>query len=275
MLKRTYLNKQKVSAFLTGLINNEALTGGLGCDFWRNVSFLSIQGGGNSQREMLALFDEFLQSNCGFGIPDCGQSSETFVYIDDCIFTGNRVKKDLTAWIKSSAPVKATIHIITISFARGGQWYANGKIEAAATEAKKDIDVHWWRILELEDRKRYLNTSDLLKPRSLGEDPLVAEYVKSLKYGPIFRSVDGVGEHAYFSSEVARALLEQEFLKAGVRIRQMCPNLNEFQRPLGNMVLESLGFGAMVVTFRNCPNNTPLAFWAGDPWYPLFARRAN
>ena len=60
-----------------------------------------------------------------------------------------------------------------------------------------------------------------------------------------------------------------------MRIRKMCPYLNENQRPLGNMVLKSLGFGSMIVTFRNCPNNTPLAFWAGDPWYPLFPRKVN
>lgn len=55
----------------------------------------------------------------------------------------------------------------------------------------------------------------------------------------------------------------------------MCPYLNEYQRPLGNMVLETLGFGSMLVTFRNCPNNSPLALWAGDPWYPLFPRKVN
>jgi hypothetical protein len=41
------------------------------------------------------------------------------------------------------------------------------------------------------------------------------------------------------------------------------------------MVLETLGFGSLIVTFRNCPNNTPLALWAGDPWYPLFPRITN
>jgi hypothetical protein len=44
---------------------------------------------------------------------------------------------------------------------------------------------------------------------------------------------------------------------------------------VGNMVLSTLGFGSTIVTFRNCPNNAPLAFWAGDPWYPLFPRKIN
>ena len=60
-----------------------------------------------------------------------------------------------------------------------------------------------------------------------------------------------------------------------MRIREMCPHLNQYQRPLGNMVLDTLGFGSMIVTFRNCPNNAPLALWTGDPWYPLFQRTTN
>lgn len=67
----------------------------------------------------------------------------------------------------------------------------------------------------------------------------------------------------------------KSLLDDGVKIRGMCPHLNKYQRPLGNMILETLGFGSTIVTFRNCPNNAPLAFWAGDPWYPLFPRKTN
>ena len=55
----------------------------------------------------------------------------------------------------------------------------------------------------------------------------------------------------------------------------MCPYLKESARPLGFSLLKTLGFGATVVTHRNCPNNCPLALWAGDPWYPLFRRKTN
>jgi hypothetical protein len=64
-------------------------------------------------------------------------------------------------------------------------------------------------------------------------------------------------------------------LVAGVRIRDMCPNLKENHHPLGYSVLKTLGFGALVVTYRNCPNNCPLAFWADWPWEPLFPRKTN
>ncbi|WP_439331430.1 phosphoribosyltransferase-like protein [Pseudomonas aeruginosa] len=85
----------------------------------------------------------------------------------------------------------------------------------------------------------------------------------------------GSGELKIFSSEQARNLIEQEFLTKGVLIRERCPNLGIRQRPLGNSVLETLGFGATFVSYRNCPNNAPLVFWVGDPWYPLFPRFTN
>jgi hypothetical protein len=69
--------------------------------------------------------------------------------------------------------------------------------------------------------------------------------------------------------------VEQQFLLKGIKIREQSPLLPKYMRPLGNMVLETLGFGSTFVTFRNCPNNAPLAFWAGDPWYPLFPRKTN
>ena len=142
-------------------------------------------------------------------------------------------------------------------------------------QAKKDVKLNWWRCIEVEDRKDHVNTSDVLRPRNLGDDPLVAKYAATLKYPPSLRTQDSIGEHKFFSCEQGRGIFEQEMLKTGAMIRNMCPLLGKYQRPLGNMVLETLGFGSTIVTFRNCPNNAPLALWAGNPWYPLFERKTN
>ncbi len=275
VLKQTYFNRNNVTAFLQALIGNEEITGGDPSEFWRGVKFFNKQGGGSSQREMVALVDEFLAERFGFTTKHCGENATTFVYLDDVVFTGNRVRTDVSTWIVNSAPSLVNLHVIVIAYHRGGQFYAKTKINEAATGAKKQIDVRWWRCIELEDRKNYINSSDVLRPRGLGNDPLVAAYASSLKFPPLFRTQSGRGEHEIYSSEEARNILEQELLKAGAKIRDMCPYLGKYQRPLGNMVLETLGFGSMIVSFRNCPNNAPLAFWAGDPWYPLFERKTN
>lgn len=275
VLRQTYFTKNRVTSFLRGLLKNEKLVGAEPCAFWKQVKFLRIQGGGNSQREMLSMLDSILLEECGIATAACGTEAKTFIYLDDVIFTGNRALKDLCAWVTSDAPKDATVQVITIAFHRGGQFYAKNKIDEAAATAKKNIKLSWWRCAELEDTKAHINTSDVLRPTSLPADPLVQAYAASLKYKPVLRHAGNRGEHEFFSSDEGRILLEQEMLKAGVNIRQMCPHLNVYQRPLGNMVLQTLGFGSLIVTFRNCPNNAPLALWAGDPWYPLFQRKTN
>ena len=224
---------------------------------------------------MLEMFGDALDSECDLRLEKCSGSSGTFVYLDDGIYTGNRILGDLRFWIESDAPDEATVKVVVIALHRGGKYYAKRELKRVSGSTQKTIKLEWWRRVTLEDRRIHTNTSDMLRPTEIPNDKSVREYAESLKYPPKLRKPGNLGKNRYFSSEAGRHLLEQEFLKAGVRIRDMCPYLNDYQRPLGNSVLETLGFGSLLVTFRNCPNNAPLALWAGDPWYPLFPRKTN
>jgi hypothetical protein len=277
VLKRTYIPRANVVDFLKTVLSDKKLASEKPCDFWKGVGILDIQKGGESQKEMVAMFSAIMKKTCRYDASVCKAGNGTFIYLDDVVFTGNRVLNDLRDWIAGAAPNTAHVHIVTMAYHRNGKWYAGNELTKAAKAAKKDISRTWWRFIELEDRKSEVNTSDVLRPRALPGDADVKAYAETFSndYPIAFRTADSVGEHKFFSSENGRALLEQELLRAGVHIRKICPKLGENQRPLGNMVLKSLGFGSMIVTFRNCPNNTPLAFWAGDPWYPLFPRKVN
>lgn len=275
VLQQTYFSKKRVMDFLRNLIYAENLAGNNPQGFWRSANFLDIQGGGNSQRDMLALFSEVLRSEFGFGIEACGQHNDVFIYLDDGIFTGNRVRYDLEAWIRNDASAQAEVHVVCIALHRGGYYYANQKIQEAILAAGKNIVITWWRAIELEDRRAYSDSSDVLRPTSIPDDQAVKDYVAGMQHKPTLRRAGNPGAAGLFSSDEAKILLEQEFLKTGVRIRQMCPNLKVTHRPLGYMKLEALGFGSLIVTYRNCPNNAPLVFWVDDPWYPLFPRITN
>jgi hypothetical protein len=274
VIRKTYLSKAMVTSFLRRLATNTKLVGTDPCAFWKNVDFLDIQQGGRSQSEMLALFSEALSASCGLVTTACGSGGGPYVYLDDAIFAGNRVRNDVIAWLPI-AHSGAKLHVIVMAYHRGGQYFAKKKIDEACEAAGKTLKVQWWRLVELEDRKSYISDADVLRPKSLPADPAVQSYIQSLKYPPTLRSGTSLGQAGFFASDGGRSLLEQELLKAGARIRQQSPLLGRFQRPLGNMILETLGFGSTLVTFRNCPNNCPLALWAGDPWYPLFPRRTN
>ena len=275
VLKRTYFSRDKAKELMSRLFRTERLVGDDPCRFWRGVRFLDIQGGGASQRAMLALFSKVLERECGFTVDDCGAEPCAYVYLDDASFSGNRLKHDLEAWVADDAPTEATVYIITIALHRYGRYYANREIHKAARSAGKSINLTWLRALYLEDRRAYTDSSDVLRPVSIPDDPAVQDYVAAMTHQPRLRTAGGVGGNSLFSSDTGRQTLEKEFLKAGVHIRQTSPNLNEYQRPLGSSGLETLGFGSLIVTFRNCPNNAPLALWAGDPWFPLFPRLTN
>ena len=275
VLKQTYFSRARTRKFLAGLFQTEKLVGGDPCAFWKGVKFLDIQGGGASQKEMLALFSKVLEKQCGIETAECGAAPHAFIYMDDAIFTGNRVRRDLEKWIAEQAPAEAKVHVITIALHSGGHYYANGKIKEALTATGKNVDLTWWRAIELEDRKAYTATSDVLRPVAIPDDEGVKAYVAAMRFPLKLRTAGNLGGNGIFSNDTGRQLLETEFLKAGVHIRQMCPYLNQYQRPLGNMILDTLGFGSLIVTFRNCPNNAPLALWAGDPWHPLFPRTTN
>lgn len=275
VFKKTYFSKEDVKEFLAGLVTAKKLVGPDPCSFWKDVEFLKIQGGGNSQREMLEMFDDILAEQCGLKSGDCGKNPAVYLYLDDAVFTGNRVKADLSSWIESDAPAEAKVHVVTIALHSGGDYYARTRIEKSAKTAGKKIEITWWRCINLENRKSYLYSSDVLSPTCLPDDPNVQSYVASLGYPQALRKQGGSSEYGVFSGEEGRHLLEQQFLMAGLHVRQMCPNLPETMRPLGASLLKTFGFGSTIVTFRNCPNNCPLVFWAGDPWYPLFPRSSN
>jgi hypothetical protein len=71
VLQRTYIPKRRVEEFLSTVLNSEKLAGKDPCAFWKTTGILDIQGGGNSQREMLELFDEVVKQTCGFGLRSC------------------------------------------------------------------------------------------------------------------------------------------------------------------------------------------------------------
>ena len=114
VLKNTYLNRGRVTGFLSSLVIAQKLAGDDPCGFWRSVKFLKIQGGGRSQKDMLALFDGFLKEHCGLSVDECGNGEATsFIYLDDVVYTGNRVFKDISAWLLAAAPAKSKVNVIT------------------------------------------------------------------------------------------------------------------------------------------------------------------
>jgi hypothetical protein len=274
VLKSTYFSAKRITEFLQGLASHPKFTDGDPTTFWKSAQLLNIQLRGASQSDLNKLLVKAVKAECGV-TPSVGSAGKgPFIYLDDAIFTGNHVRRDIEAWVNSSAPEKGDVHVVVLALHKGS-YYHRGKLEEAIKISGKAIKLHWWRCLQLEDRKKYINQSDVLRPRSCPADEAVKAYIDSLSYDVEFRAQDGIGNAKLFSAESGRHALEQALLIAGVKARTACPSLPPQHRPLGYHALEMLGFGSMIVTYRNCPNNAPIALWAGDPWYPLLPRRTN
>ncbi len=271
----TYFSQAKVQTFIDSIVVNAKFAGANPCEFWQGVNVLSLQTAGHSQKDMLTLLGDSLQRQCGLAMGLCGASPHTYLYLDDAVFSGGRVRSDIINWVKDTAPANAKLAVLVIGSHKLGEWYSAKTIREAAGAVGKAIDLSWWRVASYEDRKSEIRNSDVLRPIGIPDDALTQAYVAGLGAVPILRTVGGKSPIGIFSGETGRHLLEQEFLAAGVRVRNMCPHFDKYMRPLGRMMFESLGFGSTIVTYRNCPNNAPLVFWAGDPWYPLFPRKNN
>jgi hypothetical protein len=281
VLKQTYLTKTWVSRFLSKLVKNKDLAGADPCAFWSKANFLRIQQDGHSQEEMLELFDESLKKQCGITVADCGKPTGDYIYIDDVIFSGNRVGNDLATWIENDAPAKATVHVVVAAMHTLGEYFLENRMKKVIADSGKEINIKYWRAKNIENRKYFKNDSEVLWPTDVPDDPAVQAYMKKPHKFPLDPRKAG-GKLGPFSSEEGRQLLERELLIAGVAIRNFSQNPKDILRPLGFSAF-GLGFGSMIVTFRNCPNNCPLALWWGDPdadpghpfskWYPLHPRK--
>lgn len=282
VLDATYITRLNVEAFLKALVNNEALTGNDHCAFWKLANILNAQGNGNSQREMVAVFGSALKESCGLELTECGSPEGPHIYIDDGIFSGDRALQDLKQVVDHSQLDAMTVHVIVIALYAGGSYWLEKALKEHAQKLGKKLDLHIWRALELENRKAYRDSAEVLWPVAIPDVEAVANYASSQRYGFEPRTPGSTLTHPVFSGEEGRQLLEREMLIAGVHIRGFAANPKDIVRPLGYSRF-SLGFGATVVTFRNCPNNCPLAWWWGDPsapphsplsrWYPLFQRK--
>jgi hypothetical protein len=282
-LKQTYFARNTVAAFFANQIVHVGLAGASPCDFWKSAHVLDIQKHGHSQREIRHLFGLALKEKCGLELDVCGSPGGAYIYIDDVLFTGGRIGTDLTAWIADKGPAEFTLHVLVIATYRLGEWQCIERLKKAAADAGKKMHIQCWAALRLENRKARRDASEVLWPTAVPQEPALLAYLAEQQKFPFEPRKPGAKlEHGIFSSEAGRQLLEEQMLLAGMRIRAFSKNPNRALRPLGFSPF-GLGFGSMISTFRNCPNNAPLALWWGDPdapaghpfrsWRPLLPRK--
>jgi hypothetical protein len=197
-------------------------------------------------------------------------SGPRFIYLDDVLFTGDRIEKDVRAWLPQ-APPGAHMDILCL----GAHKYGRYQLERSLAEISRSrpggptFTIHDPQYA-LENRREQRDVSHVLWPTGL---PPGAEGYAAGSTG--FRPRTSSGFLGIFSSAANREVLEQAMLKAGMKIIGACREVWPALRPLGFGPF-GVGFGSTLLTWRNCPNNAPLAlWWSVNGWYPLVPRNTN
>ena len=124
-MKESYLSRSKADGFFKRVdYTTRNLTGSDPCSFWRTAQILDVQRQGNSQSEIRNVFSLELERVCGLSVEDCGLNSEpvVHVYLDDVLFSGDRIVADLTNWISLQSSTTLSVHVVVIASHRYGEW---------------------------------------------------------------------------------------------------------------------------------------------------------
>ena len=282
VLSHTYWSKARVETFFAALAKT-SLDPNIGPRaYWSGCSLLEKQQKGESQVELTKLFKECLARGMHPGNP--GKSIDnSAIYIDDFIFSGNHLISDMKEWISGFSTREMTVTVIALGFHTGGTYFAEKRLKDDSKKDGRQLNLLFYGGKTFENRKIDSNTSEVLWPTCFPSTD--AENYNSVQQWPceLREPIQG-WQTPIFSSEHGRQTLEREFLLAGLRIRSFSREPEAMLRPLGFGQF-GFGFGSLLVSYRNCPNNCPLALWWGDPeyptnhpfhnWFPLLPRKTN
>lgn len=277
-LQAHYLSKERVDAYLLGMLRSPNLCAGDPLTYWSSTRILSDQERGRSQvalvQTMLRLASREFGPDFRFGH---ALSSRAF-YVDDCVFTAGRVKEDADRWINSVRQHEGRFHLDLglLGVHALGEYFFDLHFNRSTAPFGARFSRRMLRFKNFENRKARRSSSQVLWPSitstSIGFPEFHSDSV-ILRVPP--------GGVAQFWTEGDRAFLEKVLLDAGCRICGSCDARSPMMRPLGYGAF-GYGFGSMFFSYLNCPNNAPLAIWwtartARMPggWNALLPRRVN
>lgn len=290
IFKKMYFSRAKVIQCIRGFLRDAIIAGQSPAPTLLKTRFLQTQKSPSSQASLLRLVNEVLQEDYGVLLTSCGtRSIDRYVYLDDGIYTGNRLRCDMElgndtpAWIKRNAPIGVRLFIYTLARHTRGYEYAKENIQIAARAKRLNVSFHC--SLDIDDSYESTSSAECLWPERWTGEREVDAYVGSVMatcsahgwdINVLFRPSNVPDSESLFSSPANRRIVERAFLKSGCKLRRLYNSPKPEIRPLGYEKLESLGFGSLFATYQNVANNCPIVMWwdLGD-WYPLFPRRTN
>ena len=251
--------------------------------FFRTAAFLNIQNQGTSQLEFLHL----LQQDCveDFDVvtrmtqPSRVNSFREFIYVDDVSFSGSKAINDLSWFIEHFGLQNITIFVYFLGGHTYATWKIKDQLERKFVDRNISVAVGGGEFVFVENQLRNSSYSEVLWPKA--QSVSVPQWAAGqINYLGAYRN--GYVANNFFPDEQRRDRFEAILTKVGFDILGHSQNPSPVIKPLGFSTFNGVGFGGTIFTYRNCPNNTPLAYWWGtylrtrnralDCWYPLMKR---
>lgn len=293
LLAHNYIKKGKIKEFFEEIWDTKEIMGENPIMSLNQIQFLDIQTKGHSQNRLIDLLEEYYQETKGAAINRSNHKDiKKYIYIDDCMYTGFTLMKDIYNWVDNMNPNSNTqLDVIFLGEYNGNLDYVKGRLITKCNEKKIAVKIYW--MYEYNNNLHYAPPYDVLWPQYMDDDEYVNSYVQYMeeqkkntgKGGLGFRNSCPSKESNLFTSSYNRAVLEKALLKKGAYICSLPQNCNERMKPMGYSHGISLGYGAFFATCYNISNNCPLAFWWGNlssspsetlgKWYPLLPREVN
>ncbi|WP_411749550.1 phosphoribosyltransferase-like protein, partial [Serratia marcescens] len=290
LLRNAYISKNDYVEKINDILRRD-----YNCSIIRRSAFLSIQDAnrGASQRDLLELLETQAEEFAELDIVILSRTSTNqqveefneFIYFDDVCFSGSKALSDITWFVEHYNLSNVTIRVCFL----GTHRYATYMLETNLAERFQGRNITFFIkkngfLKTRENRLRYSSSSEVFWLRRNG-----IELPDWIQHPEIYTSREGTERTHFrandiFPNRADRYRFEYALTKAGFYILQQSQNPAPTLKPLGFSTFSGLGFGGTIFTYRNCPNNTPLAFWWGryehegipswalDCWYPLMRR---
>lgn len=290
LLPSTYFSRNTAKELTRNGLKTYTEKAGSVTAFLSETEFLDLQSEGKSQGAILKLVEEVLNEDYGQSYHDYSSFPKTnFIYFDDVLATGGTIGRQLIEWLnKSSGDVQNHVRVLKGEYKLSvrlfcmhnwGFNFQNYRIEKTFSSALA-AKIGWFYNMEIQNhikwREQQLN---IVIPKN--EQPqnvktylagLEAEKYEDYAYRPSGQPTKEI----FFSSPENRVRYENNLLQKGLEIINMIHGpIGVNVRPLGfvNPNYKTLGLGTHFFTWRNIPNNCPLALWwevHGHDWKPLF-----
>lgn len=272
VLENGYVSRNRLISFIENIVRSENICGRNLSQFWSKVSVLNVQEDGNSQIELADFLSFYVKKYTGIDLPVNDFEKDVLFYIDDFMFTGGRLRSDLNC-LNGELDCKKKVIILYMSVCSSAAWQYNSKWKK---EWNNLNIIRAVRVMPaLENRLSEKNVSDKfwLHADSLNNEKL-CDFIGV--FGRFNKNTlrDDSRSTKFFPDARERFFAEVALCESGVDIINNHNAVRPSLKPMGYDGYDGFGFGGTMLSYRNCPNNLPLAYWWSlGGWLPLFERK--